>query len=80
MHGFSIANEIIKKVLHEAEKAGDRRIIEIRVKCGRRVFSDPSELTEAYRLLVKDLDIRDVPLTVEFTDGSDCILDEIVFE
>ncbi|MFH1403578.1 MAG: hydrogenase/urease maturation nickel metallochaperone HypA [Candidatus Altiarchaeota archaeon] len=80
MHGFSIAEELVRKVIGGCRDTGGRRIREIRVKCGRRVFTDASELEEAYKLVAHDTPLDGVSLSIELVDGSDCIIDRIIYE
>ncbi len=80
MHGFSIAQELMKKVKDLKEKNGSGKITRIRIKCGKNVFHDPCELTQAYKLLSPEYGLKDTKLEIEWVEGNDCKLEGIDVE
>ena len=80
MHGMAIADDIIQQAERLQKESGGKRVREIHLKVGRFMFSDLSELTEAFKFLAKDSPVKKAEIKVEYIDGHNCIFDKVVFE
>jgi len=69
MHGFSIAEDLLRKVLKEAEKRSSRPR-EVHVEVGELVFPDSTELETAWELLAKDTPAQESSLRVKIIPAS----------
>lgn len=88
MHGFTLADEILRNVLEEAGKqnAGGfkaSRVAEIHIELGGLLFpgdDENEEIKSAFNLLAKDTIAKDAELKIKTIEGRDCILKKIILE
>ena len=80
MHGLGMADALLHKVEGQSAQNPGKVVLEVRVKVGRFMFADLSELTSAWELIVRDTPLRDAKLSLELVDGRDCVLSGVVYE
>lgn len=78
MHGFSIANELLKKVLKESKKHKGEKVTVVYIDVGKLMFLDNEELVLAWGVVSKDTIAEKAKLKINKVEGGDCILKKIV--
>ena len=65
MHEFSMTERLIEAVLHEAEKRGAKRVVEVRLSIGKLMFLGLEQVKFAYATLVRGTILEGSKLMIE---------------
>ncbi len=69
MHEFSMTERLIEAVLHEAEKRGAKRVVEVRLSIGKLMFLGLEQVKFAYATLVRGTILEGSKLMIEEEKG-----------
>ncbi len=70
MHEFSVASQIVQKVLAEAEKRGAKKVTEVDLIVGKLTFLGLEQLRFAFEALTKDTIAEGAKLVIEEQEGA----------
>jgi Zn finger protein HypA/HybF involved in hydrogenase expression len=79
MHALIAADGILRAVVAEIEKNPHKRVIEIKIKIGKYLFSNLNLFTSSWELIIRDTPLKDSKLTIEQVDGREITMTSVLF-